>query len=510
MLYKPSAGIFKDNCVFFHDDRYYLFSMYSAISGNHNDRKGYNHVWQAVSHDGVHWEDVGPVITAPFTIFAMGVWQVQGKFYLNHGSFTTPGRQNVLRLWESDDLTRWTYLGAGADLFPDARWYDPNSRLDCMDVIPVQEQGHTTYYGVASGPGGWLHSTDGVHWQGLPAPPFEWGRLRPAGEYPFEIAGWQQLDGTFYLLGSRSAYAGNYGYCVYTLTGDSPRGPFRPDAAAYRLSGNSHRSVHLWARPCRADDQLLASSYLYDGYGYRMGAVWLPPLKRFVVDDDGHLRLAYWEANEALKGNSVDFNLDQFVQLYPAPGTSRAGGARGSVDIEASATRLKVAVGPECSSINHEDAPLAIMTSGDGIPLEHGLVLEATVTLTCVDKVSCSPGFGIFLEESPQQGAAILMEACGIIQIGHLVFVESPVFVPEDVVGTGCAAPQLELDRTCNLRLLLRRNMFELYLDDRYVQTFNTSRVRGTIGTTPRSIGFIVQNGQAVVERFKLWRMTLD
>ena len=510
MLYKPSAGIFKDNCVYFHDGKYYLFSMYSELDGNHNDRKGYNHVWQAVSSDGVHWEDVGTVISAPFTIFAMGVWEAQGKFYLNHGSFTTPERQDVLRFWESDDLAHWTYRGAQADLHPDARWYDPHSRLDCMDVITVEEDGHTVYYGVASGPGGWLRSCDGVHWEGLPAPAFDWGRLRPAGEYPFEIAGWQQLDGTFYLLGSRGAYAGNYGYCVFTLIGDSPRGPFRPDAAAYRLSGNSHRSVHLWARPCRADGQLLASSYMYDGYGYRMGDVWLPPLKKFVVGDDGHLRLAYWKANEALQGTPVDFSLDQFIQRYPASAMSRTGVSQGSVEIQASATRLSVAVGPERSWVDHDAAPLAVFSSGDAVPLEHGLVLEATVTLTCAEKGSCSPAFGIYLEESRHGGTAILMEACGIIRIGHLRFVEHPTLVPEDVVGPGCAPPQLELDRACKLRLLLRRNMFELYLDDHYVQTFNTSRVRSAIGARPRSIGFIVQNGQAVVERLQLWQMTLD
>ena len=88
MLYRPSQGIFKDNCVFFHEGRYCLFSMYSALDGNHDDRNGYNHVWQAVSDDGVHWRDAGPVISAPFLVWAMGVWQAGDRFYLNHGSFT--------------------------------------------------------------------------------------------------------------------------------------------------------------------------------------------------------------------------------------------------------------------------------------------------------------------------------------------------------------------------------------------------------------------------------------
>ena len=122
MLYKPSQGIFKDNCVFFHDGTYYLFSMYSTIAGSHDDRRDYNHVWLATSADGVHWRDVGPVISAPFIVYAMGVWQVGGKFYLNHGSFTAPGKQNVLRFWGSEDLRNWTYQGEETDLRPDVRW----------------------------------------------------------------------------------------------------------------------------------------------------------------------------------------------------------------------------------------------------------------------------------------------------------------------------------------------------------------------------------------------------
>ena len=143
--------------------------MYSTRADNHDDRNGYNHVWQAVSDDEVHWREPARSSPGRSSSWAMGVWQAGGRFYLNHGSFTGTDTQNVLRFWESADLWTWTYIGEKADLTPDPRWYDPNSRFDCMDVISAEENGRTSYHGIASGPGGWLRSDDGVHWEG-PAP----------------------------------------------------------------------------------------------------------------------------------------------------------------------------------------------------------------------------------------------------------------------------------------------------------------------------------------------------
>ena len=58
MIYKPGSGQFWDPSILYHEGKYYLFSMYRPDKGpNH-------HVWSAVSDDGVHWKDVGIVITS--------------------------------------------------------------------------------------------------------------------------------------------------------------------------------------------------------------------------------------------------------------------------------------------------------------------------------------------------------------------------------------------------------------------------------------------------------------
>ena len=44
--------------------------------------------------------------------------------------------------------------------------------------------------------------------------------------------------------------------------------------------------------------------------------------------------------------------------------------------------------------------------------------------------------------------------------------------------------------------------MFELYVDDMYVQTFLTRKMTG-------SIGFIIQNGKVTFDDLKVWEMNL-
>ncbi len=535
MLYKPSTGRFKDNVVFWKDDRFYLFSMYTEVPGDTYDSRYYSKVWQAVSEDGVHWNDVGPIITAPFIVYAMNVWQAGDRFYLNHGSFTTlypdspeprgsSDKQNVLRFWESADLRNWNYMGEEFDVYPDSRYYDPDSRLDCMDVISLEEEGRTAFYGIASGPGGWLRSEDGIRWEGLPAPKFEWGRFRPPGEVPFEWSGWQQIGGKFYAFGGHSGYAGNIGYCVFTVVGESVRGPFRPDLLAYRLSGNSDRSVHIWARPCRAGGDLLFSSYMYDGYGYTEGNAWLPPLKKGIVDDDGHLRLAYWEGNESIKDQEIEVDMAKFERVLGKSGPSNVqDSSEEDFEIALSSNRLEVKSRREIARLLHQvddpnlarvspsswRVPSAVLVLDQPLPFECGLVFEATFRIGSTGSES-GPGIGLFLEESPGSGTSIMLMTYGITEIGHLDLNHERRFNREDLIGAGCASVAgVEVNTAHRLTLLIRGNIFELYVDGMYAQTFNTSHLPGSIGSTPRRLGIIVQNGHAVIEDIKAWEMNL-
>jgi len=505
MLYKPSAGRFKDGFILWHEGQFYLFSMYTP-----GDEANFRNVWLATSRDGVHWTHVGPVIKdAPFPIWAMAVHQVGDRFIMNHGSFSRPGVQNVLRFWESKDLVRWTFMGYEADLNPDPRWYHPDSRLDCMSVVPVAADGKTKYYGYATGPGGFLESEDGLHWSGRPQPQVEWDTVppppTPKDEGGFEVGGCRPIAGKYYLVGGWFNYMGFTGYGVYTLIGDTPIGPFRADAAAYRLCGNSSRWVALWARYCPTDTDLLVNGYMYSGYTYETGETWLPPLKRAVVDTGGHLRLGYWKGNDALQGALLNVDLGKFQKVHPAETQGD-----GSCKLLAE-NRLELEAQPERDSFVRRDIPTTVAVLDSPLDFDRGVVLTGTIQATCRNPRLVAASVGLYLEEKPGAGTAILLHSYGRTEIGKLTITGGVVFTAEDVIGPGCAAPAGIVPHTNHaFRLLVRKNMFELYLDDMLVQTFNTTHEPGGIGVTPQRVGFLVQNGQGVLENVKAWSMTLD
>ena len=504
MIYRPSVGRFKDGFLLWHNNQYYLFSMYK-VSGNDDN---FRNIWLATSSDGVHWKDVGAVIKdAPFNIWAMAVHRVGDKFIINHGSFSRPGIQNVIRFWESTDLVHWKFMGHGADLLPDPRWYPPDSRLDCMSVVPVAKNGQTRYYGFATGPGGFLESEDGLRWSGKPHPKTDWGVVPPppttADEGEFEIGGCHEINGKYYLVGGWFNYMGSTGYGVYTLVADSPSGPFHADAAAYRLCGNSTRWVALWARFCQTNSDLLINGYMYSGYTYETGETWLPPLKRAVVDSGGHLRLGYWKGNEAVKGTPVNVDLRTCKKVYP-------GEANRDCGCVATASRLEIRAQPERNSILRVNIPTTVAVLDGAFDCGKGVVIEGTIQATVADHRLSASSIGFYLEEKPGEGTAILLHSYGRTEIGKMTLANRIDFRPEDVIAPGCAAPAgIAPHVNHTFRLMVRKNMFELYLDDMFVQTFNTTHENDAIGLTPRRIGFIVENGQGLFENVRVWPMTL-
>jgi hypothetical protein len=377
-----------------------------------------------------------------------------------------------------------------------------------MSVVPVGDNGQTRYYGFATGPGGFLESADGIRWSGRPRPQVDWGTVPPPPTPPdeggFEVGGCHKIGDKYYLVGGWFNYMGSTGYGVYTLISDTPTGPFRADAAAYRLCGNSTRWVALWARFCPTDQDLLVNGYMYSGYTYETGDTWLPPLKKAIVDSGGHLRLGYWKGNDALKGAPANVDLSSCRKVYPDA-------ANGDCSCSVVTDRLDIQAQPERNSILRTNIPTTVAIVDNTFDFDRGVVIEGTVQATCRDRRLVASSVGFYLEEKPGEGSAILLHSCGRTEIGKMALTDRVDFQSEDTIGPGCAAPAGIVPHTNHtFRLLIRKNMFELYVDDMLVQTLNTTHEPGTIGRTPQRIGFIAENGQGLFENVKAWTMNLD
>jgi hypothetical protein len=474
MLYKPSQGKFKDNLVVFHNGRYYLLSMY-AKTEHPNEGVDYRNIWLAESDDGVHWRDAGPVVEDfDSVIFAMGIHKVGDTYILNHGSFTG-GNQNTLKFWESHDLKYWKYLGKDRDLTTFGLDNSGKTRLDAMNVV----NSRSVYYGYATGPRGFLKSEDGYHWNFMDTC-FDFKEYpespSPLDEGRFECGGCKEIDGVFYYLGGWFNFLGRKGYSTCCLRSSSPEGPFVPDPVSYRLSGNSGRWVSLWARFAAFCPENLVNGYMQQGFGYEQGDTWMPPLKKAEVDSYGHMRLKYWPKNDRLLGK--DYSLDKTEYTVEAK---------------------------EYNSLSYDPVDASIDICPVELDAETGFIVSGFIEATNKDLRCTSPSVGIYLEENTNFGAMIWLHGYGWTEIGYGETGGNYTFTVEDFIDYGCAAPAgIIRGKPHSFRLLVHKNMYELYLDNFHIQTFNTAHFPDKPGLNPRRIGFLARNGVCRVTGLKI------
>ena len=284
----------------------------------------------------------------------------------------------------------------------------------------------------------------------------------------FEYGGCERLGGKYYLIGGYANIAGFAGYSMFTLVADDPRGPFRPDVEAFRLCGSSRQNVTWLAAWCRGNGELLVSNYASttpddrDPGFYHCG--------KPTIDSQGHLRLAWWPGNEALKGQALLLN-------------QRSLQVRGA---NANETYQRVWLDTTCD-------------------LRTGVILEGTL---CGRISGRQPAAGFVLDEGNDQSLAVLL---GIgapkgrqTEIGRLRDADGNwQFSAEDVTGEYSATSTgLDADGRHRFRLLMRLGLFELYLDDRLMQTYAYRPATGRLG-------FVVRDADLQVDDLAAWQMSL-
>ncbi len=429
MFFKPRSrqtGNMWDTWLYLHDGTYHLY--YLAKRG-----RQWNNISMATSPDGVHWKEIGRVLSKAKGVTWMGTgstWKspsfaTDGKFQMNFSEWRGP-RQTIF-FAESTDLVHWTRLGDEHEFKQDERWYERTGRWDCIWTLAKPDGTGLYGYWTATpkkgtgGRFGFGQTADGVTWEALPPP-----KVHGAGGG--EVGAIEAIGDRYYMM------FGTGGLMV-TLVADRPEGPFEAAKVNFRLlSGHTY-----FSRFFPTPDGLLANHHSIA----RTRQVSFGTLKRAVVDKDGALRLRWWQGNDQLKADAVR------VKVPDERGTS----------------------------------PVTLL--GNSFDSEGGVTLEGTLTLPSSKQVKAR---GLYIECGQAQGAAILVGAGGVCELGPMR-ADGSGFQCEKRVDRGAS-----FAKPARFRLLLRRSLLEFYLDDVLIECYSlpapaTGRIGLIQGHRKGSIG---------------------
>lgn len=318
MLFRSKLFDHWDTWMYYHEGRYYLYYLINNGIG----RTNWDGFGVAVSEDGVHYEDQGRVLiqSEKNTCFlgTGAVWkapdfEASHKFICNYSEHrqTEKGEQQTILFATSTDLVHWDKLGDDKAFSVDERYYvdaGVNCRWDCIYPLEKENGGYYGYFtanpidcvGVGIG-----ESEDGIHWRALAPVQVN---LEPhyVGRLDIEAGAIACHKGIYYLM------IGNYTKGMALCTSDSPLGPFSLMKKNWYLlprtftqDGESGQLHAYFPRFFSDGNNLLVNFHVLlrekDQNG--MDRTYMAPLKKVLFDEEGILRLHWWENNDILLGD---------------------------------------------------------------------------------------------------------------------------------------------------------------------------------------------------------------
>jgi hypothetical protein len=475
ILYKPKqCKVLWDVWVVYEEGMYYLYH----VSYKHSYWDG---ISMATSKDGLHWDEIGEVISKPEDAVWLGgcssFWKLEtlgpdgkpAKKYVTsfsewRGPESTVGQQTIF-FAESTDMLQWKRLGKDYEFKPDPKWYKVNqgveSRWDGLAITPRPGGG---YYGyLTASPDqpdlplapdksalafGMAESDDGLRWRAVAAPEIEWGEKidemttteEPARVFrAISVGDIEKIKGRYYLLNTTTG----------VLIAEKPTGPFRPQQKNTALIPERTSTGNRYPRFFRSPDGLL---YVHHDRARAAGSgVYLAPMKRALVDDEGILRLGYWEGNDRLKAESVSLDLPEAPGAGPAPVMFR----------------------------NEFDTA-------------KGIILEGTIAVPQSGEVKPS---GLAIECANSEVVGILVGPRGVTTIGAF---------KDDFSGfkrKGYFDRQAEFPPVAPFKLLLRHAFVEFYLDGLLIQCYPLP------DSASGKIGVVEGTGPDAIKKIAAWEM---
>ncbi|MCX6880382.1 MAG: hypothetical protein NTW21_42240 [Verrucomicrobia bacterium] len=417
-----------DSWWFYHEGTYYQYVL-SGPQGN----------WTAVtlltSPDACHWKDCGEVVTrTPVAIYlgSGGVWKSPDfardkRFIMNVSEQYPPNagkwpNEQIIFFLESKDLVHWQRLPDECVFRADDRWYERlGGRWDCIYAIPRAAGGYFGYWT------GFPKSGSGRAF-GQSTDGVHWEALKPV-ECPekAEVAAVEPMAGKYYMI--------SQGRKVFIA--DQPEGPFRAAAKnADVFSGaklpNSTQVVTPFPRFFRKDKEVFIISYGIAVHepGYPSYCL---PLEVAHVDQEGTLRATYWKGNDAMKE-------------HPVP------------------VKFTAAMG---------DAPRMIEPK---IAVRDGCILEATCEFPA-DDATTTPC--LFIDCENGERVAIRIHTNGMVEMGTMSKDGKTLELRHQVNRL------IPLDKSAQVRLMLKDSLFVVYLNDVAMDYFPMSSLAtGRLGVS--------------------------
>ena len=443
LFYKPEkTGNIWDTWIYYHEGKFYL---YYISPGNLKTFGGWDCVALATSNDGVHWKEHGKILTAAEGVAWLGsgaVWPVRdsngrGKFIMNFSEWRGPedssGKQSIF-FAESRDLIHWQRLGPEYEFRPDTRWYQPNGRWDNIWPVPRREGGYYGYW--AATPKnkkvglGFGESLDGMTWRALEPPLLPEVPLGPAVAESPEVGAvhlWRNryyalvgLNGTHPIVDDKMTV---FRPGETTVIGDSPFGPFHLATKNCRLLvGNASYFTRFVDTP----DGVLVNHHSWEvdpnvDLGVDANRVYMAPIKKAQWDDEGTLRLMWWEQNNLAKGE----------QLPVSSAKSLA-----------------------------DSRPALLETFFDPNRI---LILEGVMPLP--DSKDAAPA-GLYLQGTGDAGTAFFVRRNGAVDYGSMR-IDGTRFEKQDSVYR-----DLPVKDSTRFRLIRKGRITEFYLDDYLMQCY--------------------------------------
>jgi len=480
----------------------------------------------ARSEDGVHWEfisrDAVPIkgAHAGFGIKKIGEW-----FYY-YPTCSNAEKGVHFKVYRTKDFVAFEHMGDQFDVAPDRRYY--HERWDEVHIIEDRdEEGARVYYGYISSetrddvgePGcGFMKSYDGISWTVLPPIEVVWGDIPP---HHMELNFVEKIGDHYFLSMSGRLYMDSYGYSLYSFRGDSPRGPFCPDAEKYRLSGHSRRDITWLGHSIKHPGGLLAALWLsHDMHpDIPSSSFAIGDLKK-IIYENGHIRLGYWEGTQKAKGREIGLKLGEIELVHPAE--------------KVKTPKDKLEILPDGLEISaSRDGIVAVL--GESFDPKRGFFVEGEFCVwesrPHIATHHQAASLGFYFENGANEGTAIVADTLGVTRSGAMRHADRQITQknPYRQAGAGLADGRsgmlqgtldFECDDTvgplghasmCGIRhgkrngfkLLARGDYFVLYLDGYYVQTYLMPE-----NFTGR-LGICCFDGRAEITSLKVWEMDI-